>query len=192
MDSSLYIENRIFRGNNFSREMLAKGDYENCTFENCGFSDSDISDVVFIDCKFKNCDFTMVNASNTNFRDVKFKGCKMLGLHFENCNKFGLAAEFEGCILNLSSFYKLNIKFTKFIDCIIQEADFTGANLTGCLFEKCNLAGTVFSNSNLEKADFRTSFNFLIDPEVNRIRKAKFSIRTISGLLDKYDIEIEN
>ena len=30
-----------------------------------------------------------------------------------------------------------------------------------------------------------------IDPEINRIKKAKFSLTTISGLLDKYEIEID-
>jgi len=48
-----------------------------------------------------------------------------------------------------------------------------------------------FENTILEKADFRTSFNYSIDPEKNRIRKARFSLAGISGLLDKYDIEID-
>jgi hypothetical protein len=43
----------------------------------------------------------------------------------------------------------------------------------------------------LEKADFRTSYNYSINPEVNRIKKAKFSTAGIAGLLCKYDIEIE-
>jgi fluoroquinolone resistance protein len=43
----------------------------------------------------------------------------------------------------------------------------------------------------LEKADFRTAYNYSIDPEKNRIKKAKFSIFGVTGLLDKYDIEIE-
>jgi len=54
------------------------------------------------------------------------------------------------------------------------------------------LAGAIFENTILEKADFRTSLNYSIDPENNRIRKAKFSILEISGLLDKYDIEIDS
>jgi hypothetical protein len=43
----------------------------------------------------------------------------------------------------------------------------------------------------LEKADFRTAFNYSINPETNRIKKAKFSKEGLNGLLDKYDIEIE-
>jgi len=43
-----------------------------------------------------------------------------------------------------------------------------------------------------ERTDFRTSFNYSIDPEKNRIRKARFSLIGIAGLLNKYDIDIDN
>ena len=51
--------------------------------------------------------------------------------------------------------------------------------------------GAAFENTILEKADFRTSFNYSIDPGKNRIKKAKFSLAGIAGLLEKYDIEID-
>lgn len=60
-----------------------------------------------------------------------------------------------------------------------------------CKFIDCDLAQAVIDNTMLDKADLRTSFNYSIDPERNRIKKAKFSIIGIAGLLDKYDIEIE-
>jgi hypothetical protein len=43
----------------------------------------------------------------------------------------------------------------------------------------------------LEKTDFRTAYNYSFDPENNRIKKAKFSLAQVVGLLDKYDIHIE-
>ncbi len=39
--------------------------------------------------------------------------------------------------------------------------------------DNCDLNRAVFDNSILEKADFRTSLNYSIDPELNRIKKAK-------------------
>jgi hypothetical protein len=33
--------------------------------------------------------------------------------------------------------------------------------------------------------------NYSIDPDLNKIKKARFSTQGIAGLLDKYDIEIE-
>jgi hypothetical protein len=53
------------------------------------------------------------------------------------------------------------------------------------------LSGTIFNNTIIEQADFRTANNYSIDPENNRIKKARFSTQGISGLLDKYQIIIE-
>ncbi|MEI6884575.1 MAG: hypothetical protein WCO02_08810 [Bacteroidota bacterium] len=39
--------------------------------------------------------------------------------------------------------------------------------------------------------DFRSSFNYSIDPGMNRMKKAKFSLAGLVGLLDQYDIEVE-
>jgi len=70
--------------------------------------------------------------------------------------------------------------------------DFTECDLTGSIFENCDLTNATFDNTIIEKVDFRTAFNYSINPELNRIKKAKFSIQGISGLLSKYDIDIES
>ena len=71
------------------------------------------------------------------------------------------------------------------------EVDFSECDLTGSVFDKCDFIRATFENSIIEKADFRTSFNYSINPEKNRINKAIFSLTGIAGLLDKYDIEID-
>ena len=73
----------------------------------------------------------------------------------------------------------------------MQEVDFEDCDLTNAGFINCNLAAAIFVNTILEKADFRSSYNYSIDPERNRIKKAKFSSIGLAGLLNKYDIEIE-
>jgi uncharacterized protein YjbI with pentapeptide repeats len=70
--------------------------------------------------------------------------------------------------------------------------DFTGCDATGAVFDQCNFAGATFENTILEKADLRSSCNYFIDPEANRIKKARFSLSQVSGLLAKYGIEIDN
>lgn len=189
--SEILIEDRDYRDTNFSEEELARGNYEYCTFNHCTFSDANLSGINFVECTFEHCDFTMANISTTVFRDVKFIGCKMLGLRFEDCNDLLLSMDFDDCQLNLSSFYKLSLKNTNFNGCSLQEVDFTETDLTGATIGNCDLAGAIFKNTVLEKADLRSSYNFSINPEINRIGKAKFSLHTVSGLLDKYDIEIE-
>jgi uncharacterized protein YjbI with pentapeptide repeats len=72
----------------------------------------------------------------------------------------------------------------------LQEVDFSEADLNSSIFDNCDLMRATFENTILEKVDLRTSYNYSLDPELNRIRKAKFSMSGIVGLLNKYDIEI--
>ena len=170
---------------------LAIGEYENCSFISCDFSNSDLSDINFLECEFRDCNLSLARLTQTSFREAKFINCKLLGLHFNDCNDLIITFEFDGCTLDLSSFYKLKLKKTIFKNSKMIDVDFTETDISNSSFDNCDLQKTVFINTNLEGVDFRTSFNYSIDPELNRIKKAKFSIPWITGLLDKYDIEIE-
>ena len=66
----------------------------------------------------------------------------------------------------------------------------TAADLSGAVFADCDLNGAIFDRTVLEKADFSTARNYSIDPETNRIRRARFSISGLPGLLGRYDIDI--
>lgn len=168
-----------------------KGEYEACTFVNCNFSSGDLFSIIFVDCMFDNCDVSNANISNAAFRDVKFKNCKMLGLNFESSNEFMFSVDFENCQMDHSIFFKRQLKKTIFKNCSLKSVDFGEADLTEALFDECDLTRAMFENALLLKTDFRSSFNYSIDPEQNRIKKAKFSKEGIVGLLDKYDIDIE-
>jgi uncharacterized protein YjbI with pentapeptide repeats len=78
-----------------------------------------------------------------------------------------------------------------FLNCKLEEADFTKADLNGALFDQCELLNASFDNTLLEKADFTTAYNYSIDPENNYLRGAKFSLPSVTGLLNKYDIDIK-
>ncbi len=189
--SRTFIEGKVFQGNDFSVDALPKGDYEDCRFVNCSFSAADLSEINFVACAFEGCDLSLAKTKNTAFREVTFRDCKLLGLHFDDCHDILFSVDFSGCQLNLSSFYQRIMRNTNFKSCSLQEVDFTESDLTGSVFENCDFGGAIFENNLLEKTDFRTSYNFSIDPEMNRIKKAKFSMAGIVGLLDKYDIEVE-
>ena len=74
---------------------------------------------------------------------------------------------------------------------MLHEVDFSGTNLIESAFHNCDLNGSVFSRTILDKADFRTAYNYSIDPENSRVKKAKFSAVGALGLLDKYDLIIQ-
>ncbi len=184
-------EEQIFSKQNYTEKPLATGEYEYCSFINCDFSNSDLSDVKFLECRFEGCNLSMAKMRKTSMRDIHFNACKMLGFRFDECHPFGFSVSFDNCVLNHSSFYGVKLMKTSVKQCSLHEVDFTGANLTASLFSKCDFARSVFNNTILEKADLRTSYNYAIDPEKNRIKKAKFSIHGIAGLLHKYDISID-
>jgi fluoroquinolone resistance protein len=155
-----YTAEKEFNTNDFTLKALPEGDYENCSFINCNFSGSSLVNISFIECHFTDCDISLANLTKTAFKNVHFKDCK------------------------------LKIKKTKFISSTLHEVDFTETDLTAAVFDNCDLSRAIFENTVAEKADFSTACNYSINPESNRIKKAKFSTNGIAGLLDKYDIEI--
>lgn len=175
----------------FSGTKLPNNEYENCQFKQCTFVSADLSNIKFSDCEFVDCNISNTKLHQTSMQDVHFKQCKLLGLHFDNCNGFLFSVDFEDCILNLSTFYKLSLKKKIIKNCSLQEVDFANADLSGATFDNCDLTGATFENTILEKTDFRTAYNYAFDPEKNKIKKAKFSREGLVGLLAKYDIEIE-
>lgn len=186
-----YVDDITFEKNDFTTSPLEQADYEHCLFVHCDFTNNDLSGTHFIDCTFKSCNLGTVKLNRTAFRDTFFSDCKLMGLQYYTCDDFLFTVTFENCMLNYSSFYKMKLKKIVFKNCNLTEADFTEADLSAANFDHCDLSKVLFENTILEKADLRTSYNYSIDPERNKIKKAKFSLPAVTGLLDKYDIEID-
>ncbi|MEL6538516.1 MAG: pentapeptide repeat-containing protein [Bacteroidota bacterium] len=168
------------------------GEYDGCTFKHCDWAEGSLAGYVFVDCTFQDCDLSLVKLHDTALRGVVFKSCKLQGLHFDHAHTFLFEVSFQHCKLNLSSFYQRVLKKTKFAECQLEEVDFAAADLSQAVFSECNLNGASFDNTNLEKADFSTAYGYTIDPEQNRVKKAKFSRMGLEGLLTKYDIQVKN
>tara|TARA_B100000780_G_C20790358_1_gene313882 strand:- start:161 stop:508 length:348 start_codon:yes stop_codon:yes gene_type:complete len=115
----------------------------------------------------------------------------MLGLHFDQSKPFGFSISFENCQLNHSVFYQVNLGQSAFNNCQLQGVDFTEADLSNVHLTNCDLLNAIFDNTNLEKADLSHSINYSINPEVNKIKGAKFSLPEVVGLLDQYGIKIQ-
>lgn len=185
-------EDQHFTKQSFLVDGVCPKEYDNCIFENCDFSNINLSNVAFSSCEFTACNLSTTSLNHTSFRHVSFQDCKLLGLHFESCNPFLFEVEFNSCVLNLSSFYQLKMRQTNFKNCSLHEVDFTETDLTSSRFENCDLLNAVFDHSILEKVDFRSAVHYSIDPESNRLKKARFSKNGLAGLLHKYQLEIKD
>ncbi len=165
-------------------------EFNNCTFKNGDFTGVKFDHQDFVDCTFSQCNLSVVKVDGTRFNNTRFLNCKIWGVDFSRCSKFLFSVAFEGASLNHSTFYKNELKKTIFKDCLLKEVSFIECNLNEAVFVNCDLQNAIFDRSNLEKADFTSARNYSFNPEINKIKKAKFSIPEVVGLLSHYDISI--
>lgn len=187
----MYISENTFTNEDFSTKALEKGTYEYCIFKSCNFNSVDISETAFIDCEFIDCDLSLANIHKAAFRNVKFIGCKLMGLQFNEVNTLGLEFSMKSCIVHHASFYQMILKKSRFNHCDFRECDFAECDLRESDFSLSNFALAQFGHSNLEKCDFRNATNYIIDPQTNRLKGAKFSKTGIEGLVLSFGIEME-
>ena len=166
-------------------------EFEDCVFKNCDFSNSDLCNNTFMDCEFIDCNLSMVQLAGSSLKTVRFKNCKLLGIHFQGCDDFLFDVGFQDSVLDYASFANKKMPKTQFSGCSLKEVTFIETQLNNSVFDNCNLDRAIFNDTQLAGTDFRTAYNYSIDPEFNPMKKAKFSMRGIAGLLDKYDIKIE-
>ncbi|MEJ0030526.1 MAG: pentapeptide repeat-containing protein [Bacteroidota bacterium] len=167
-----------------------RAEYERCTFVNCDLSNADFTDLKFVECEFKGCSLSLVNLAGATLNDNRFTPVRCWGLRFDQCNQFALSFSFDSCVVNDSSFYKCKLKKSSFTGTQFHHCDFVQCDLSETNFHNCDLKDAMFENTNLQKADLRTAINYSINPEINQIKKAKFSLSGLRGLLEKYDISV--
>jgi uncharacterized protein YjbI with pentapeptide repeats len=69
--------------------------------------------------------------------------------------------------------------------------DFMSTDLTEVVFDNCDLYRSEFAKAIANKANFKTSYNYTIDPSKTKIKKAVFSLSELKGLLFKHDIIVK-
>lgn len=179
----------IISNANFSLQPGDREDYENCEFVNCTFSD--MSQMNFIECTFRSCNLSNCKVNNCKLQDVKFIDCKLLGLNFFQAKDFAFALSCERCNLDYASFDSKKLNKSRFENCKMHSVNFTMADLTKTEFTDCDLYEAVFNNTNLSGVDLTRISNFSIDPEMNKVKKAKFQAQDLEKLLYKYDLIIQ-
>jgi len=184
-------ENTSFQKEIYFEEKL-EGYFEDCEFKECDFTQAKIENSSYSNCKFIHCNFSNTLLIKTNLVDCHFIHCKMIGISFDLCENFYYSIQAKDSSFDYASFFNLKLKLSKFTHCTFRESDFTQTDFSSSVFDECDFTGAHFEKTNLEKVDLHTSRNYLIDPEINKIRNARFSIAHVSGLLYKHDIIIED
>lgn len=124
------------------------------------------------------------------FQNVQFVECKIVGGEFFKCDKTFFSASFKKCLLHYCNFSDLNMKNGAFCGSRLKENYFTNTNLIGVDFTDVDLSGSIFHNCDLTKADFSSATCYDIDPQANKVKRAKFSLPEAVGLLRGFDITL--
>lgn len=190
VERSLSTEDQVFRSENFSKRSLEDRAFNFCAFSGCDFSESLLRNTQFCACTFEDCNFSLSRLEGCRFQNVRFIDCKIVGAEFFKCEKTFFSPIFKKCILHYCNFSDLNMKKTSFSGSKLKECHFTNTNLNGADFGEVDLSGTIFHHCDLSGSDFSTAMRYDIDPQTNKIKKAKFSFPEAMGLLRGFDVTI--
>ena len=120
---------------------------------------------------------------------MTIKDCKAIGIDWSLCKK-PFEMSFYNSNINMSSFYKLNLKHCNIISCSAHEVDFGETNLERVNFKGTDLLKSTFDNTNLQFTDLSMAKNYLINPEFNYLKKTKVSENEASSFLQFLDLDI--
>lgn len=182
--------NQVFDQPESLPEQWAHQEFEACTFRKVNLAQAAFVQTNFINCRFEGCNLSKAVLKHTKLHDVFFLACQLTHVDFSPCNAFAFGVGFQDCQLDYTVFLKRNLKKTRFIGCSLKEAHFLKCDLTGAVYKDCNLELARFGENNLTQADFSTSFNLRLNLDANTVKKARFSLHNLPGLLEKYDLVI--
>jgi fluoroquinolone resistance protein len=170
--------------------------FSDCRFVGCSLVEAVLQSCRFLRCSFIDCDLSLLKLTGSEFVTVSFEGSKLVGVDWTraqpNHPALGKPLSFTSSILNHSTFIGLELKEVELTDCVVHEADFREADLTGAVFSQTDLQGSLFMDTCLTRADFRSARNYYIDPTKNSVSEARFTLPEAISLLDALDIKLDD
>jgi uncharacterized protein YjbI with pentapeptide repeats len=169
--------------------------FRDCSFARCDFSAATLARCRFSDCEFVDCNLSLARLTGSGFSGVGFTDCKLVGIdwtaaHWPTVRMAGALA-FVRCALNDSSFFGLDLRELKAIDCRAIDVDFTEACCEDADFSHTDLRDSLFRKTRLARANFAEARNYRIDVFDNDIKRARFALPEAVSLLHGLDIELE-
>jgi len=184
-------EDKTFKFEDFSGISFLGCSFSNCSFESCNFTESSWKNAKFCYCSFRNCHISLVNLKGCRLQEVLFEECKIIGAEFFKCNTdFIFSIDIKKSFIQYCNFSDLDMRKTSFIESKMYNCTFVNTCLIEADFSKTDLQATLFRHCNLTKSNFCGALNYVIDPLVNKVKKAKFSFPEVMGLLKGFDIQI--
>lgn len=139
----------------------------------------------------------MIQVDRSVFKNARFRDCRLMGINWTKASwgkreiaQLVKAVDFQGCMMNYSSFLGLNLQGVNFVGCTLLEVDFSEIDLRKADFSDSDLERAIFRNSDIREADFSKARNYTLSPQLNKIKGAKFSLPEAMSLLYSMDIDL--
>jgi fluoroquinolone resistance protein len=192
-----FHEDEIFKGLAWDNEELRGLTFANCTFNKCSFKEAAFRACRFQHCTLTRCDLSLATVDACTFSNTRFQDSKLIGIDWtkaawgkKEIHRLLKALDFYGCVLNYSSLLGLTLAGAAIQKCIAKEVDLSEANLSQADCTYTDFAGSQFRHTDLTEADFTGATNYAINPQLNTLKKTKFSLPEALSLLYSLDIEI--
>lgn len=108
-----------------------------------------------MDCvEFTGCNLSSLRWTGGKLSRVRFDTCKFLGARFDGVTMEHVV--FTGCKLDYATLDQIRVTGpVLFADCSLREAELTGCDLAGSLFDGCDLRLTGFGPGHYRRCDLR-------------------------------------
>jgi uncharacterized protein YjbI with pentapeptide repeats len=188
-----FLENeyydKTFKDLDLKEKTFKSKEFDNCVFQNCILNETIFKYCRFTECTFENCDLSLLKIKDSIFNDVTIKDSKAIGIDW-SVTQEPFDINFDNSNISMSSFYKLNLKHCKIISSLAHEVDFSETNLERVNFKNTDLLNSTFDNTNLQFTDLSMAKNYLINPELNHLKKTKVSENEASSFLQFLNLDI--
>jgi uncharacterized protein YjbI with pentapeptide repeats len=161
-------------------------------FIDCSFVETTFKKCRFVNCEFKRCDLSLSKIPGSIFINTFFDESKTIGVNWAQADwttrDLGRPIKFNNSALNHSTLIGLQLNGIQILNCQAVNVDFREADLSKADFSGSDLSESLFIHTNLSEADLSRARNYLIDPGLNELKKAKFSLPEAMSLLYNMDI----
>lgn len=194
ISSGSQLSDQVFLGQNLDGLQILSSDFVDCTFNHCTFIETQLKKCRFVNCTFNASDLSLGKIPLSIFINTFFHESKIIGVNWAQAGwpatDLGLSINFSKSALNHSTFIGLKLQGIQIISCQAVNVDFREADLSNADFSGSDLSESLFIHTNLSGADLSQARNYMIDPGLNELKKAKFSLPEAMALLYNMDITL--
>lgn len=159
--SSTEFKSCVFLNCNFTSSLFYSSSLIKCKFINCHFTWTKFIDVDLFSCDFNDCVILGLEITDAVVKKTKFTNCtEVYDLRLRSGGERDFT--FNSCYLQFLDIEPIESKFSEkfdFTDCMINESSFDRIDLTKSAFKDCNLSLNQFSSCSLSTGTFSENNN---------------------------------